>query len=630
MSQHLPAFPDTSADWFQQISNNLSPDELLWLSGYSYGLAVAKKPSEFSTQLPTTPSPEPENLQAAAPVHLLNAAPQTNGYAPPSLTILYGSHTGNSKKIAHRAAEHAQKRGLKTLVHDMSDYPLKNLKQEKNLLLVVSTHGEGDPPIAAEDVYTHLHSARAPKLHETSFSVLALGDKSYLHFCKTGADFDEQLEKLGASRLHPRVDCDVDFEDDAEAWIEATINALLQSSSTNGTLSGTNGHANGTTAAYVTANGHATANDHAVLYTKKNPFAAPLLEKIQLNGRGSQKETYHLEFSLEDSGLVYEPGDSLGVIAENSLRLVEEILGTVKLSNDAPVGESTLGEMLSRKVELTVLTRETLTKHNEFAQSSELAAILADTNRLKSYLYGNDVNDLLRTFPAQHTPDSLASILRKLPPRLYSIASSLKEHENEVHLTVGAVRYEAGGRRKEGLASCFLADRVGVEGAVNVFIEHNDGFKLPQNSATDIIMVGPGTGIAPFRAFVEERANDGAKGKNWLFFGNPHFTTDFLYQTEWQQWLKKGVVSKLNVAFSRDQAEKVYVQHKLLAKSKDIFAWLENGASFYVCGDKNKMAHDVEAALRLIVQQESGTSPEKAAEYVKSLKKQRRYLEDVY
>lgn len=617
MSQHLPAFPDTSADWFQQISNSLSPDQLLWLSGYSYGLAVAKKPQE---QLPTTPTSEPESLQAVNPVHLLNAAPQTTSdTAPPSLTILYGSHTGNSKKIAHRAAEHAQKRGLKPLVHDMNEYPLKNLKQEKNLLLVVSTHGEGDPPIAAEDVYTHLHSARAPKLHETSFSVLALGDKSYLHFCKTGADFDAQLEKLGANRLHPRVDCDVDFEDDAEAWIEATINALLKTSSTNGT-----------TTTYSTTNGHTTANDHAVLYSKKNPFAAPLLEKIQLNGRGSHKETYHLEFSLEDSGLVYEPGDSLGVIAENSPRLVEEVLGTVKLSNDTPVGESTLGEILSRNVELTVLTRETLTKHNEFAQSSELAAILADTDRLKSYLYCNDAADLLRTFPAQHTPDSFASILRKLPPRLYSIASSLKEHESEVHLTVGAVRYEAGGRRKEGLASCFLADRVGVEGEVKIFIERNEGFKLPQNTATDIIMVGPGTGIAPFRAFVEERANDGATGKNWLFFGNPHFTTDFLYQTEWQQWLKKGIVSKLNVAFSRDQAEKVYVQHKLLANSKDIFAWLEGGASFYVCGDKNKMAHDVEAALTQIIQQESGTSHEKAAEYVKSLKKQHRYLEDVY
>jgi sulfite reductase (NADPH) flavoprotein alpha-component len=574
-------------------------------------------------QIPPSFEPKADSIQSAAPLHLLNAASSSEN-VPVPLTILYGSHTGNSKKIAHRAAEHAQKRGLKPLIHDMNEYPVKNLRQEKNLLLVVSTYGEGDPPISAEDVYAHLHSQRAPKLPETSFSVLALGDKSYLHFCKTGADFDAQLEKLGANRLYPRVDCDVDFDDDAEAWIEASINAILNTSAASSLASNANVHANGTTAAYATTNGHAAA------FSKKNPFSAPLLEKIQLNGRGSVKETYHLEFSLEDSGLVYEPGDSLGVIAENSLRLVEEVLNAAQLSGDALFAETPLAEFLARNVELTVLTRETLTKHNEFAQSSELAALVADTSRLKSYLYGNDVADLLRTFPHQHTSDSLANILRKLPPRLYSIASSLAEHESEVHLTVAAVRFKTQARQKEGLASCFLADRVGVESAVKVFVERNEGFKLPQNPATDIIMVGPGTGVAPFRAFVEERANNGATGKNWLVFGNPNFTTDFLYQTEWQQWLKKGVLSKLNVAFSRDQDEKIYVQHKLLANSKDIFAWLENGASFYVCGDKNKMAHDVESALTHIVQQESGTSHEKAAEYVKSLKKQRRYLEDVY
>ncbi|MFY7997324.1 MAG: assimilatory sulfite reductase (NADPH) flavoprotein subunit [Candidatus Kapaibacteriota bacterium] len=626
MSQHLPAFPDINADWFQQISNNLSPDQLLWLSGYSYGLAVAKQPA----QIPPSFEPQAEALTQTAPLHLLNAAPSADAAVVP-LTILYGSHTGNSKKIAYRAAEHAQKRGLKTLVHDMSEYPLKNLKQEKNLLLVVSTHGEGEPPIAAEDVYAHLHSQRAPKLPETSFSVLALGDKSYLHFCKTGADFDSQLEKLGANRLYPRVDCDVDFEDDAEVWIEASISAILKTTNSSSPSSTANGLGNGATTSFATAHGHNHTHSQAPsAYSKKNPFPAPLVEKIQLNGRGSVKETYHVEFSLENSGLVYEPGDSLGVIAENSPRLVEEILNAAKLSGDALVGETSLTEFLARNVELTVLNRETLTKHNQFAQSGELSAILADTDRLKTYLYGNDVADLLRTFPHQHTPDSFASILRKLPPRLYSIASSLAEHENEVHLTVAAVRYKSQARQKEGLASCFLADRVGVEGEVSVFVERNDGFKLPQNSATDIIMVGPGTGIAPFRAFVEERANAGATGKNWLFFGNPNFTTDFLYQTEWQQWLKKGALTKLNVAFSRDQAEKIYVQHKLLAKSKEVFAWLEGGASFYVCGDKNKMAHGVEAALTQIVQQESAVSLEKAAEYVKSLKKQRRYLEDVY
>lgn len=637
MSQHLPSFPDTNADWFQQITNTLSPDQLLWLSGYSYGLAVAKKPQPFDTDLAFAPQAAPESITATAqhPLtaqHLLNAAPTlhsapTNDASPLPLTILYGSHTGNSKKIALRAAEHARKNGLKPLLHDMSEYPLKNLKQERNLLVVVSTHGEGEPPIAAEDVHTYLHSPRAPKLHETSFSVLALGDKSYLHFCKTGADFDTQLENLGARRLIPRVDCDVDFEDSAEAWIEASVSALLEK--VDSKQNSTSRHA--AQLHIRTENGF---TEQVASYSKKHPFPAPLLEKIQLNGRGSRKETYHLEFSLEDSGLVYEAGDSLGVVAENSPHLVEEVLEAAQLSGTATLGEAlgdpTLAEILSRNVELTVLTRETLTKHNEYAHSSELSAILADTDRLKSYLYGHDVADLLRAFPFRYTPETFTAILRKLPPRLYSIGSSLKEHENEVHLTVGAVRYEANGRHKEGLASCFLADRVGVEGAVNVFVERNEAFKLPQNSATDIIMVGSGTGIAPFRAFVEDRANDGASGKNWLFFGNPYFTTDFLYQTEWQQWLKKGVLTKLNVAFSRDQADKLYVQHKLLANSREIFAWLENGAFFYVCGDKNRMAHDVEAALKHIVQHESNTTPEKAAEYVKSLKKQRRYLEDVY
>lgn len=634
MSQHLPTFPDTNADWFQQISNNLSPDQLLWLSGYSYGLAVAKKPSEL---LPASfPAPQIHSTDTnGAPTLFLNPASQqalkqTEPTAV-SLTILYGSHTGNSKKIAARTAEKARTQGLKPLVQDMNEYPIKNLKNEQHLLVIVSTHGEGEPPIAAEDIYSHLHSPRAPKLDKTSFSVLALGDKSYVHFCKTGADFDAQLEKLGATRLHPRVDCDVDFDDDAEAWIDATINALVQTSaSLHHTNGSTNGGANGASAGSAVANGHAQTAHTKPTFSKKNPFPAPLLEKIQLNGRGSAKETYHLEFSLENSGLIYEPGDSLAVVAENAPQLVEEVLNAAKLSSDELLQENTLASILTRNVELTVLTRDVLAKHNEFAHNSQLAAILADTDRLKSYLYGNDVADLLRAFPFSHTAETLVSVLRKLPHRLYSIASSLAEHENEVHLAVGAVRYATNGRRKSGVASGFLADRVGVEETVKVFVEQNEGFRLPQNSATDIIMVGPGTGVAPFRAFVEERANIGATGKNWLFFGNPHFTTDFLYQTEWQQWLKKGVLTNLHVAFSRDRAEKLYVQHKLLAESKEIFQWLENGASFYVCGDKNRMAHDVEAALTQIVQQESSISPEKAAEYVKSLKKQRRYLEDVY
>ncbi len=629
--EQLLQSPNTQLDWLRQVNETLTPQQLLWLSGYSYGLYIAKNDGNHNAKFEAKNGSHSPSI--AAPTATLPAefSAQTAAQTQIPLTILYGSHSGNGKKVAANAAEQAKNRGFVVKMHDMNEYPLKNLKQEKNLLVVVSTHGEGIPPIAAEDLYNHVHSPRAPKLGETSFSVLALGDKSYIHYCKTGADFDGQLEKLGATRIHPRVDCDVDFEQDVQAWIDGTFKALLDKAGvkpSSGIL-----HTNGRTNGY--ANGHATPQPST--YTKQHPFEATVLEKVKLNGRGSVKETYHLELALEGSGLAYEPGDALGIYAENSEELVHEVLNATNLSADAPVqvGDSTmpLAEALTRQYELTILTRDTLTKHNAFAQSGVLQETLLDTSRLQSYLYGSDVVDVLTKFPVQHTPETLISILRKLPPRLYSIASSLHEHPDEAHLTVSAVRYEAGGRHKKGVASCFLADRVALEGRLKVFVERNEMFKLPQNSATDIIMIGPGTGIAPFRAFVEVRANNGtstAAGKNWLFFGNPHFTTDFLYQTELQQWLKKGALARLDLAFSRDQADKLYVQHKLLARSKDVFAWLENGTQFYVCGDKNRMAVDVEAALRTIVERESGVSAERAAEYVKSLKKQRRYLEDVY
>ncbi len=654
MNVSLPPFAETAPELFKQIAEQLSAEQLLWLSGYSYGLSVAKQAALLQVVSPQTSLPQ------NAPTQELS----TNGL--PTLTMLYGTHTGNSKRVALRTAERAQEQGFGVVLEDMRDYAPKRLKQERYVLLIVSTHGEGEPPMAAEDFYKYIHSPRAPKLVDTRFSVLALGDKSYLHFCKTGADMDAQLENLGAMRLVPRVDCDVDFDDDAERWITSVLKAAANTinENINKTINKTTNTANpainggvgqslnetlnetlntalnksNPLQSLASVGGHAMVLPTAARYSKKQPFAAPVLEKIQLNGRGSVKETYHLELGLEESGIVYEPGDALGVIAENSAALVEGVVDAAKLSSDALVSLDgttiSLYEALQTRYELTVLTRHTLQEHAKYAESQAIQTLLADASRLQEYLYGRDVLDVLHEFPVQYTPETLLATLRKLPPRLYSIASSLKEHEREVHLTVAAVRYETpsanGTRRKQGLASCFLADRVPVNGCVKVFVERNEGFKLPAHPDTDIIMVGPGTGIAPFRAFVEERAAIGATGRNWLFFGNPHFTTDFLYQTEWQQWLKKGVLTKLNVAFSRDQPEKLYVQHKLLAQSKEVFEWLEQGASFYVCGDKNYMAKDVEAALRHIVQHEAGISAEHAAEYVHTLKKRRRYLEDVY
>jgi sulfite reductase (NADPH) flavoprotein alpha-component len=572
----------------------------VWLSGYFYGQATSGAASTGAA--PAAPSAA--TVPSAAPAE--------------KLTILYGSHTGNGKKIAEQAAEAAAARGLKAEVRDMNDYPPRQLAQEQNLLVVVSTHGEGDPPVSAEELHQFLGGPRAPKLPNLKFSVLALGDTSYLHFCQTGKDFDERLAKLGGTRLLDRIDADVAYKPAAAHWIEATLDKLAASPTATASP------------AAVVAEAQPTAQ-----FSAENPWPAKILESIQLNGRGSDKETYHIELDLAGSGLSYVPGDALAVVPLNHHPLVEEVLRAGRLSDTAPVqlGEESLplAAALASRRELTVLTRDVLERYALLAPHAELQGLLADTSRLQPYLYGRDVADLLTDFPTdQLTPQLLADTLRPLPTRAYSIASSLLAHPDEVHLTVGAVRYEAFGRRKHGVCSSFLADRVAVGDEVQVFVERNEYFKLPQDPATDIIMVGAGTGIAPFRAFVEERAELGASGRNWLLFGNPHFTTDFLYQAEWQQQLKRGGLAKLDVAFSRDQAEKVYVQDRLLENSRDVFGWLENGAQFYVCGDKNRLGQAVQTALTQVVQKEAGISLDEATAYLKNLKKQRRYLEDVY
>jgi sulfite reductase (NADPH) flavoprotein alpha-component len=596
----------------QQLTDKLSAQQLVWLSGYFYGQAT----SGGAAVAAVVPAPA-----VAAPVE--------------KLTILYGSHTGNGKKVAQQAAEAARQRGLTAEVRDMNDYPTRQLAQEQNLLVIVSTHGEGEPPISAEELHQFISGSRAPKLPKLRFAVLALGDTSYLHFCQTGKDFDQRLTELGGTCLLDRVDADVDYQAAASQWIEAVLERIA------GATSAASQAAVASAAAAVTVNASVphpltqSISHSATVFTRENPWPARVLESIQLNGRGSDKETYHLELDLAGSGLRFEPGDALAVRPRNHGPLVEEVLRAARLSDSAPVqlgAESLpLAAALASRRELTVLTRDVLERYAALAPHAELHGLLADTTRLQPYLYGRDVADLLTDFPTdQLTAQLLADTLRPLPTRAYSIASSLLSHPDEVHLTVGAVRYEAHGRRKHGVCSSFLADRVAVGDEARVFVEHNEYFKLPQNPATDIIMIGAGTGIAPFRAFVEERVELGATGHNWLLFGNPHFTTDFLYQAEWQQHLKRGGLAKLDVAFSRDQAEKVYVQDRLLANSREVFGWLENGAQFYVCGDKTRLGGAVQMALAQVVQKEAGLSAEDATAYVKNLRKQRRYLEDVY
>ena len=607
------------------LTANLSDRQLLWLSGYMYGLSKGQNAPSISAN-------QPAAIQNGTPQYSAQIAPQLNVSAVQEavkLTILYGSQTGNCKKAATMTAAKAAARGIESKIIDMAEYAPKNLKDERHLLVVVSTYGEGEPPAAAEELHGFLFGNRAPKLPELQFSVLALGDKSYTQYCQTGVDFDEKLEKLGGKRLVFRMDCDVDWHDDGEKWADLIVEKLAISVGANvPQLQAVGQNYNGNGTAFMKPQ----IETPKVIFDRKKTFHAPILEKIQLNGRGSTKETWHVELSLEGSGLTYEVGDALAVIPQNSERLVSEVLKATKLDPSVSVSfdgqNSSLGEILMEKAELSVLNRDVLNRYYEWAKNDNLKQIISDPKAIQNYVYGRDLVDLVTEFPIELTPQYLADFLRKMPSRAYSIASSLEAHPEEVHLTVGAVRYQANGRKKEGVASTFLADR--TYETVKVFVEQNEFFKLPKDSKTDIIMVGPGTGIAPFRAFVEERAETNASGKNWLIFGNPHFETDFLYQTEWQQYLKKGILSRLDVAFSRDQAEKIYVQHRILQKSKQIFDWLESGATFYVCGDKTRMASDVERALVAVAEKEGRLSNEKAVEYIKGLKKSRRYLEDVY
>nr|MBC8368592.1 sulfite reductase subunit alpha [Planctomycetota bacterium] len=372
-----------------------------------------------------------------------------------------------------------------------------------------------------------------------------------------------------------------------------------------------------------------------VKYSRKNPFPSKLNERVLLNGRGSAKETIHLEFNLEGSGLTYEAGDALAVIPHNAQDVVDAILAVTQLDGSSIVtlkdGECTLGDALTRKLDATAISLPVLKRYNEIAQDDKLAALITDKEALKEYTWGREIIDILTDFPAKSiTADQLAGTMRKLPPRLYSIASSPKAHPGEVHLTVGVVRYDSNGRERKGVCSTYLADRIKEGNAIDVFVTANKHFKVPANPDAPLIMVGPGTGIAPFRAFIEERQATGAKGKNWLIFGDQHYLTDFLYQTEWQNYLEDGVLTKLDVAFSRDQAEKVYVQDRMRENGKELYTWLEEGASFGVCGEASRMAHDVDQALHDIIAQEGNMSEAAAADYVKQLKADKRYVRDVY
>lgn len=595
-------FTQEQTDQLLKVLSDFDYGQIQWLSGYFAG---AGKNVQLKQAL-------------LSGIDVLDSAKE--GYeAPASLYILYGTQTGNAEKLAQAMEAKTKALGINTIVKSMAVFKVKDFKKVTNLAIIVSTQGMGEPPIEAAELHSILHSKKAPDLSGIKYSVLALGDTSYTDFCQTGKEFDSILAKLGAEQLCPRRDCDVDYEEDALAWMESFIKQL-------------NRHQ--PSFKVKPSNGHIIGTEVLPKYNRKNPYQATLLEKINLNGRGSSKETIHLELSIKGSGITYAPGDSLGVYAPNSKGLVEKVLNTLHLSGseevDTPSGTKSLQEALTYDYELTPLTTLSLSRYAELTGSTNLKKMLKDKANVEAYIYGRDLIDLFKEYPFKMNASELISVLRKNTARMYSIASSQEAYEDEIHLLVSVVRYQAYGRSREGLCSSYLADRLAIDDKLKIFVEENIRFRLPEDDTVPIIMVGPGTGIAPFRAFIQQREAKGAEGKSWLFFGDRNFTTDFLYQAEWKQYLKEGILTKMDVAFSRDTNCKVYVQHRMLEKGKELFQWLEEGAHFYVCGDATSMAKDVDKTLKEIVRLYGNKSMEEAEEYVKYLQLSNRYQTDVY
>lgn len=553
---------------FLDLINNATADERIWMSGYLSGIVSR------------------DTSKQEAPATVKNGANK--------ITIVYGTETGNSKKLATSFAARAKKTGINAKVVSLDQYKVNDLSKEEYLFPIISTHGEGEPPAAAKKFYDHIHQ-NGYALEKLKYGVLALGDTSYPLFCKTGEDVDLQLQKMGASRILDLQKCDVDFEDDANAWFAQALQ-LLQ---------------------------HSSSPLPATVTTKKpsgkKTYKSKVLTSINLNDKGSGKETYHIEIAAED--VDYLPGDSIGIIPENPLAIAETIIAITGIDPDKTIGYKnepvSVRELLHKKLNIIYLPERVVKKYADIVQQE------IPVTRI-------DLLDLLRIYPVNNAVQfkDVIGILEPITPRLYSIASSPEAHTGEVHITVAKNNFNHNEEIKYGLASYFLS-QLKTDTDVNFYVHHNAQFRLPEEDK-DIIMIGPGTGIAPFRSFIAQRDATGASGKNWLFFGEQHFVTDFLYQTEIQSWLETGTLTKVNVAFSRDQQQKIYVQHKMLKEGRLFYEWLESGAYVYVCGTKEPMSVDVENTILQIIMEHGSRSAEEAEQYLDDMKEYGRYLKDVY
>lgn len=603
-AQALGPLDPERGELLRRIVDGLDAAALHWLSGFAAGVAYARAPGAAAVEPQATPLPV--------------AAPRAEASA--RLAVVYGSQTGNGRRIAERLGQAAEAAGIAVRVYAARDYPLRDLARERLLTVVVSTHGDGDPPDDARGFIEHLAGKRAPQLPQLKYSVLALGDSSYPKFCETGRQVDERLAALGAERLLPRVDCDVDYERLATPWLEQVVGRARDAL-------GTAQPANVTRLRTVPA---------APRHGRDNPFLAPVLANQRITGRATSRDVRHLEISLEGSGLEYRPGDALGVWHDNPAATVDAVLAAIGATGDEAVAidgrARPLREWLTHEREITRLTRPFLVQHAARSGSTALAAILepGQEARLRETLKQDQLVDVLHAHPAAWEPDALVRALRPLAPRLYSIASSAAAVGEEAHLTVAVVEYDRDGQRRQGAASAHLASLADDGAAVRVFVEPNERFRLPDDPARDVIMIGPGTGVAPFRGFVQEREAQGASGRNWLVFGARHFDSEFLYQAEWQDAARKGLLHKVGLAFSRDRTPRAYVQDRLRESGAELFQWLQGGAHLYVCGDAERMAPDVHAALVEIVATHGGLDAEAAEAYLRQLADERRYLRDVY
>jgi len=581
----------------QQTTSSYSSLQLAWASGY----LAAKSEQGQNAQVSIA--------SAAAPAK--------------TLTILYASQTGNAKGVASQLEKNAAAAGITVKLINTSDYKAKALKNETHVLIVASTNGEGEAPDDAIEFHEFLLGKKAPKLPNLSYSVLALGDSSYEFFCQTGKDFDERLKALGAKQVLPRLDCDVDYDSDCESWISTIVDTLKDDLKASEAV----------LAPVVTL---PTAG--AGQYSKQNPLAAEFTLSQKITGRDSAKDVRHIEIDLGESGLTYQTGDALGVYFDNNQALVTELLAALNFSGEEIVSLKVSGEQQEFSLKDAFISQLEITQTApafiEFwakqSGNEALATIAEDKNNTREFAANHQIVDVVSLASAEISAQDFVDALRKITPRLYSIASAQAEVEEEVHLTVGLVAYENDGKQRFGGASHFLAEGIEEGQSVRVFVEHNDNFRLPSDSNTPVIMIGPGTGVAPFRAFMQQRDADEASGDNWMFFGDQTFTQDFLYQVEWQNYLKSGLLTRMDVAFSRDQAEKVYVQDRLKEQASDVFSWLERGAHLYICGDANRMAKDVHQTLLDIIAEHGNLSAEQAEQYLKDLRSNKRYQKDVY